>query len=146
MELTRWVRVGLVALLAAPQLFIGVWSLAMPNWWYDDFPGFHAKWVAASGPYNEHLVSDIGAGFLATRVALALAAWWGRRQPAVLALATYLVFSVPHALYHSFTRVDSLSTADQVLQAGSLWSGVAFALVLLVGATSSLRHRRLATA
>ena len=28
---------------------------------YDDFPGLGRSWVAADGPYNEHLVRDVGA-------------------------------------------------------------------------------------
>jgi hypothetical protein len=133
--LPRWVRIGLVVLLGIPQLATGLWAVLAPESWFDSFPGFDPRVVAADPPYNAHLATDAGAGFLATGVGLLLAALWARRQPAVLALVTFLVLAVPHALFHTFSPAASLSTAEQVLSAASLWFGVAAAGLLVVGAT-----------
>lgn len=132
--LFRWVRIGLVALLGIPQLAIGLWAVLAPASWFDSFPGFDPRVVAADPPYNAHLATDAGAGFLATGVALLLAAAWARRQPAILALVSYLVLAVPHALFHTATPSSSLTTAEQVVNAGSLWTSALLGVVLLAGA------------
>ena len=139
--LPRWVRIGLVALLGLPQVATGLWAVLAPESWFESFPGLDPRVVAADPPYNAHLATDAGAGFLATGVALLLAALWARRQPAVLALVSVLVLAVPHALFHTTSPADSLSTGEQLVSAGSLWSSAAFAVVLLLGATRSLGTR-----
>jgi hypothetical protein len=75
-----WVRIGLVA-LAVPQAVTGLWAILDPSGWFTEFPGFDPRLVAADPPYNAHLANDTGAGFLATAVALSLAAWWGSVVP-----------------------------------------------------------------
>jgi len=62
------------AAIGVPQVVIGLWALAAPKSWFDSFPGFAPRVVAAEPPYNEHLASDVGAGFLATGVVLVVAA------------------------------------------------------------------------
>lgn len=39
-----------------------------PRSFYDDFPGGGIAWVSVDGPYNEHLIRDIGAWSLGTTV------------------------------------------------------------------------------
>jgi hypothetical protein len=128
-----WVRIGLVA-LAVPQAVTGLWAVLDPSGWYTNFPGFDPRLVAADPPYNAHLATDAGAGFLATAVALLIAAWWGERRPAFLALATYLTLAVPHLAYHTANPAPGLSDGEDVRNVVTLVVAVAFPLVLAWGA------------
>ena len=54
---------GVLLLIA---LVIGLWALLAPRSFYDSFPGGNGMhWVSADGPYNRHLVSDVGSMYLA---------------------------------------------------------------------------------
>src|SRR3712207_9350877 len=54
-----WVRIGLLYLLFVNGV-TGIWATVSPRSFYDDFPGGGHAWVGGDGPYNEHLVRDIG--------------------------------------------------------------------------------------
>ena len=69
----RAVRVLLIV-LGAVALELGVWATFAPRSFYDDFPGLGRAWVAADGPYNEHLVRDFGGLNLALAVLTLVAA------------------------------------------------------------------------
>ena len=71
----KWVRGGLVYLTVSFAA-VGLWATLDPRGFYDGFPGAGRQWVAGDGPYNAHLVSDAGIGFLAVGVVLLLAAVW----------------------------------------------------------------------
>ena len=131
-----WVRLG-VSLLALPALVVGVWALVLPRSFYDDFPGAGRRWVAAFGPYNEHLVRDVGALNLALGVLLALAAFVLERRLVQAALAAWLVYAVPHFLFH-VTELDALPFLDNVANVITLGLAVLLPLVLLA-ATSRRR-------
>jgi hypothetical protein len=142
-----WVRIGLVA-LAVPQAVTGLWAILDPSGWFTEFPGFDPRLVAADPPYNAHLANDTGAGFLATAVALSLAAWWGERRTVYLALATYLAFAVPHLAYHAANPASGLSAAKDRNNVATLIIAIVGALVLAWGARihpSRPRPRRLGT-
>ncbi|HTO00773.1 MAG TPA: hypothetical protein VL068_08885, partial [Microthrixaceae bacterium] len=64
-----WQRLAL-GYLALNSLVVGIWAQFAPRSFYDDFPGFGAVWVAVDGPYNEHLVRDVGGLNLALAVVL----------------------------------------------------------------------------
>ena len=49
----------LLWLMAFCSLGVGLQALFTPRSFYDDFP-FGRGWVAMDGPYNEHLVRDVG--------------------------------------------------------------------------------------
>jgi len=133
----RWVRIGVFALLAVPQLVIGTWAVLAPESWFDSFPGFDPRLVAADPPYNAHLATDAGAGFLATGLALAVAAVWGRRSGVIVALVAYAGFSVPHVLFHALNPAPGLTGSEDVLNVLLLVSGLVFAAVLGWGAYRS---------
>ena len=63
---TNWRR-GILWALNALGAFVGAWALAAPRSFYDGFPmpGLLGAWVASDGPYNEHLVRDVGSLYLA---------------------------------------------------------------------------------
>lgn len=87
--------------LAAPQLVIGTWAVLAPRGWFDHFPGIGPALAAAEPPYNQHLVTDAGAGFLAVGSVLAVACLAGGRAELRLAAIGYLVFGLPHLVYHA---------------------------------------------
>src|SRR5689334_8381009 len=104
-----WVRFGVAVTMAGPQLVIGLWAVLAPSNWFDSFPGFDPRLVAAEPPYNQHLASDAGSGFLGTGAALLVAALWANRAAIRVALVAFVAFTVPHVAYHVFNPADSLS-------------------------------------
>lgn len=129
-----WIRLGLVV-LAVPSLEVGLWAVVATSNWFAEFPGFGRQWTAAEPPFNEHLATDAGAGFLAVGVVLGLAAWWLERRLVIAALVGALAFMVPHALYHLSNRV--LDGVDAALSCGSLLGQVTVATVLLAAVVRS---------
>jgi hypothetical protein len=123
-------RIGL-AVLGVPALIIGVWAAFLPRSFYEDFPGLGRMWVAPDGPYNEHLVRDVGELNLAlvvvTAVAMVTLGPWLVRA----VLAGWLVYSVPHLVYH-LRHMEPFATDDQVSIAASLALVPILAVVLLV--------------
>ena len=132
----RWVRWGVLVVLAVPQLATGAWVVLAPQSWFDDFPGFGPALVGAEPPFNRHLATDAGSAFLATGVALAIAVIWLRRQLVMLVLATYLASAIPHTLYHVAHEAPGLSSGEHVTNAALL---VVAGVVLLWGAWSGGR-------
>ena len=69
--------------------------------------------------------------FLATAVILAAAAIWLERRLVLVALVSFLVFSVPHTIYHLF-NLEGISTGDAITEAVLLVLTVLAPLALLV--------------
>ena len=67
------VRVAL-GYLAVVTAQIGFWALLAPRSFYDSFPGLGRAWISIDGPYNDHLIRDVGALNLALLVVLVVAA------------------------------------------------------------------------
>ncbi|MGH9244417.1 MAG: hypothetical protein ACRD29_08900 [Acidimicrobiales bacterium] len=134
------IRVAL-GLLAAIALEIGVWASLAPRSFFDGFPGFGRAWVAADGPFNEHLVRDVGQLYLAlgiiTAAALVRPSVWIIRAVA----AAWLVEGVLHFVYHA-DHADLYGTADRVLNIVGLGLAVVLAALALV-LSGRLRTRRL---
>jgi hypothetical protein len=128
-----WVRLGLVVTMAVPQLLIGLWAVLATESWFDSFPGFDPRLVAAEPPYNQHLASDAGAGFLATGVALLVAAIWANRVGVRVALLSFAAFTIPHVAYHAMNPSDLLSGSEDVVNVLTLASGLALAAVFAYG-------------
>lgn len=132
-RIPSWVRLGVLVTMAAPQLLIGAWAVLAPERWFDSFPGFDPRLVAAEPPFNEHLASDAGAGFLATGVALLAAALWARRDGLRVALVAYLAFTIPHAGWHALNPSALLSGAEDAMNVVVLASGLVLAAVFAYG-------------
>lgn len=128
-----WVRVGVLVTMAVPQLVIGLWAVLAPHRWFSSFPGFDPRLVAAEPPYNRHLASDAGAGFLATGVALLVAEVWAHRVALRMALATFVAFTLPHVAYHALHPSDLLSKAADAANTLLLASGLVLAAVFAYG-------------
>ena len=118
--MTLVVRRALLTVLLLTALWLGIWAYAMPRSWYDTFPGFGLRWVAATGPYNEHFVKDIGGMYLALAVLTAGALMYAARGARVRVTATaWTVFNVLHLGYH-VTALQMYDGRDKVLVVASL--------------------------
>ena len=125
----RWSRIGL-GYMSVLSLQIGVWALLAPRSFYDDFPGLGRAWVNVDGPYNEHLIRDVGALNLAMLVLLAVAVVTLNRLLVITAAVASLVWGVPHLTYHLF-ETDGLSNSDVVASLGGLFLFCAVPVALI---------------
>lgn len=116
--------------LGGIQLLNGIWITISPTSFYDDFP-LGRGWVAALPAYNEHLMRDVGALFAATGVVLIVAGVWMERRVIALALVSYLIFSVPHTIYH-LLNLEPYGTGDAVANAIALVATVVLPVYLLI--------------
>lgn len=114
-----WARLTLLA-LAVPQLLTGLWAVANPEGWYRTFPGFGPMLVAAEPPFNAHLATDAGAGFVATGVVAAVAAVWGERRTVLLAAVTLAAFALPHLYFHATQPAEALTTTQNTANVTAL--------------------------
>ena len=117
--------------LALSSLSIGVWAVLAPRSFYDGFPGFGSVWVAVDGPYNEHLIRDVGALNLALTVLLVGAAWTMSRDVVITAAAAAAVWGTPHLLYHAF-NTEGLTTMDAVVSLSGLAAFLGLSLWILI--------------
>lgn len=132
-----WVRLGMAIVLGVPQLVVGLWAVLAPESWFEDFPGFDPRLVAAEPPFNRHLATDAGAGFLATGVVLVVAALWARRSGVLIALLAFAAFGVPHLAYHVAHPSDLLSSSEDTRNVVTLAVPLALAAVFAWGAWRS---------
>jgi len=120
-----------LAVLAVQGAVLGVWAGFAPRSFYDDFPGLGRHWVSVDGPYNEHLVRDVGWLNLALTVITVWAAISLARSLVLAVLVGWLVADLPHLVYHA-AHLDGLSTSDGTAEIISLALGPAIAAALLV--------------
>jgi hypothetical protein len=116
---SRRIALGALAVVA---LAVGSLALLTPGSFYGDFP-FGRAWVAVDGPYNEHLIRDVGALNLSLAVVVGVAAY--RAEPVLIRLAAVaaLVVGVPHLLYHTL-HLDGLAPLDAAMNVVTLGLGV----------------------
>jgi nucleoside-diphosphate-sugar epimerase len=125
-----------VLVLGLSALSLGVYATFLPRQFYDDFP-FGRGWVAADGPYNEHLVRDFGGLNLGLAVVAAIAVVVGGRWLLRAAAGSSLAFGLPHLAYH-VGHLEHYATGDKVGNVVSLGGSVLIALAVL--ATSAGRR------
>jgi hypothetical protein len=118
MTYRRWIRIAL-GYLAVVAVVIGAWAQFAPRSFYDHFPGFGRAWVRVDGPYNEHLVRDVGGLNLALTVVLVAAMITLTRAMVVTAAVASLATGVPHLVYHLF-HTDGLGSGDVAMSIGGL--------------------------
>lgn len=106
-----WATVALW-LIAVPNLLTGAWATADPEGWFESFPGFAPRLVAAYPPFNEHLATDAGAGLLTVGVLAAAAALLRRRDAHLVAGAGLIAFTGPHALFHALSPSELLTAGE----------------------------------
>lgn len=111
-------RAGAAA-LAATGLFVGIWALLAPHGFYTGFPGLGHHWVDRAGAYDEHLVRDVGAFYLALGALAAGAARWPSIGLIRGTFAAWIIFSLPHLAFH-VGHLHGYPTGDAVAQTASL--------------------------
>lgn len=116
---------------AAIGFFVGLWATTWPASFYTSFPGLGRVWIAVDGPFNEHLIRDVGALYLALAAA-SVAATFSRTPDAgrVVGVA-WTVFGIPHLMYHSthFAGMPPIDVVGHVVGlGGSLVLGIALML------------------
>ena len=131
MTYRRWIRIAL-GYLALVSLEIGIWAQFAPRSFYDHFPGLGRAWVRVDGPYNEHLVRDVGGLNLGLDAVLIAAIITLSRPMIVAGSVATLLYGVPHLVYHLF-NTDGLSTGDVAVSIGglALFAAVPVAFVIV---------------
>lgn len=124
-------RVLLAVLGGFYGLLPGAWAAFAPESFYRDFPAVRPAWVAVDGPYNEHLIRDVGAMFLALAALALVAAVTGRAGQARFAGVAWLVFSTLHFAYH-VTHLQVYAAFDQWLTVVSQVAGILMALAVVL--------------
>jgi AhpD family alkylhydroperoxidase len=120
----------LLLALGIPQTIIGLWALVAPHGFYDQFPTGQG-WVRTLGAFDEHLIIDVGALFVAIGVLAILAAAWLRRPLVIAAAVSWLLFSVPHTLWH-LTDLGPMGTGDAIANVVTLAATVLAPLAVLL--------------
>ena len=120
----------LLGVLTASATVVGAWAAFAPRSFYDDFPGLGQIWVAVDGPYNEHLVRDVGALNLAL-AAISICAFLTLPRPTIVAAALgWLAYGIPHVIYHS-RHLGVFDGAEGVAVIASVSSTSVVALAVL---------------
>jgi Domain of unknown function (DUF4345) len=123
----------LLVILALSAAMVGGWATADPQSFYASFPGAGHHWVALDGPYNEHLVRDVGGLYLSLLVVSVWTLW--RSELRRLAGAAWLIFSIPHLIYHA-SHLDMYDTADKIGNVVALAGTALIATALLAAGRS----------
>jgi len=132
-------RVMLLA-LAATGAVTGPWAAFAPQSFYDSFPGFGRHWIDVDGPYNEHLIRDVGAIYLALFVVNLIAAVSLERMAVLIAAATTFTFSSLHFSYHVH-HLGTYDATDAVLNMVALGGSLALSALLLIPAKDASASR-----
>lgn len=135
MKLTNTsLRVG-IWFLALVDLGIGSVALLTPRAFYDHVPG-----VSLASPYSEHLMRDVGAMSLALAVVTFVAAITMEQLMVRTALTAYLVFAVPHLLFH-VTHHQHYPTTTTIVETTGLVVLVLLPVALLALASPTRGER-----
>ncbi|WP_195760693.1 hypothetical protein [Agromyces kandeliae] len=125
------IHTAALAASAAIAFLVGGWACFAPRSFYDSFPGVLGTWISTNGPFNEHLIRDVGALYLGLGVASVAGLVW--RSPALfraLGLA-WTVFGALHLGYH-VTHLGHQDAADDIAAITSLTIALALGVMLLI--------------
>lgn len=123
--------------LALTGVYVGLWAAAWPRQFNDSFPGLGRHWVLALGPYNEHLVRDVGGLYLAMAVVSAWAVVRPRTEVFAMVGLGWLVFNVLHFAYH-VRHLDMYDGVDKAGNVVSLLAVIVLAALLLTPSRETL--------
>jgi hypothetical protein len=112
--------------LTVVELAVGLVATLAPRVFYDYVP-----WVDLAPPFAEHLMRDYGAMNLALGLVTAVAAITMDRVMVRTSLAAYLLFAVPHLLFH-VTHHDHYTPSQAIAETTALTIAVLLPLALLV--------------
>ncbi|WP_232078894.1 hypothetical protein [Mycobacterium florentinum] len=115
--------------------FVGSWAYFAPLNWYNTFPGLGMRWLPVLGPYNEHLVKDVGGMYLALTALSALTlVYLADRTLRIVTAVSWTTFNLLHLIYH-LQMLHMYGTRDAVLNV------IALGGVLLCSAALALPAR-----
>jgi hypothetical protein len=112
--------------LTLVELAVGLVATLAPRAFYDYVP-----WVDLAPPFAEHLMRDYGAMNLALGLVTAVSAITMNRVMVRTSLAAYLLFAVPHLLFH-VTHHDHYTASQAVGETTALTIAVLIPLALLM--------------
>ncbi|WP_019180736.1 hypothetical protein [Microbacterium yannicii] len=119
------------ALSAILALFVGVWAYFSPTTFFDSFPGVLGSWVSGDGPFNEHLIRDVGALYLALGGAsVASLIWRSEYAYRVLGVA-WTIFGSLHFAYHAF-HLHHMPVVDAIGEMIALGVSLLLGIILLI--------------
>lgn len=125
MKLTNMpLRVGMWFLVFV-ELAVGVVATLTPRVFYDDVP-----WVSLAPPFSEHLMRDYGAMNLALGVVSLVAAITMEQLMVRVALIAYLVFAIPHLVFH-VTHHQHYTATEAITETTALVIAALLPVVLL---------------
>lgn len=128
----RWVR-GWTIALGVGALSQGVWAYLFSRSFYDDFPLEGVGWVAALGPFNHHLTTDVGAALLGMG-AMAVAAGRAGSVPTIRAIAAaFAIFGSTHLAFH-LGELEPFGVGSAIAQVTSLSAVVVLPVAIYVAA------------
>jgi len=128
---------ALLGALTLTGAVVGGWAEVAPAAFYRSFPGFGRHWLPPLGPFDEHLVRDVGALNLALAAAALVAAITLTRSATAAACAAWLTYSVPHLAFHA-AHAGPFDVGDDVVALAALAATVlAAALALWLVATGT---------
>jgi hypothetical protein len=129
--MTIFVQRIILALLAVTAAVVGPWASFAPRSFYDDFPGFGRIWISVDGPFNEHLIRDVGSFYTALAVMSVIAIARPLAIVVTTAGAAWLTFGTLHLAYH-MAHLDVYGTTDQVLNVIALGGSVVLSALLIL--------------
>jgi len=132
-------RTVALAFLSLMALQVGIWAQFAPHSFYRSFPGSGRRWIGADGPYNEHLIRDVGGLNLALAALTIAALVWKSQHLVRISGIAWLIYSAPHVIYHAAHTERLNSTSDQVVSVGFL------AIFALLGAALAVAPRQRST-
>ncbi|HEY0520222.1 MAG TPA: hypothetical protein VGC84_12080 [Ilumatobacteraceae bacterium] len=144
MTYRRWARIAL-GYLALVSLDIGVWAQLAPRSFFDHYPGLGRAWVNVNGPYNEHLVRDVGGLNIGLAAVLIVALVTLSRPTIVAASLASLLYGIPHLIFH-IVHTDGLASSDVAFSVGGLALFAVLPIALLAISWSDRRDGALLSA
>lgn len=81
--------------------YVGAWAEFFPNAFYTSFPGFGLHWIDIDGPFNEHLIRDVGSLYLALAAGSLAAIISRSAMPGRVVGLAWSVAGVLHFGYHA---------------------------------------------
>lgn len=125
-------RRTLLGIGVALGAYVGGWAFFAPAAFYRSFPGFGLHWIDVDGPFNEHLIREVGALYLGLAAASLASALARSAQPGRIVGLAWAVFGTLHFGYHA-SHLEG-STGDRIGTLVSLGLSALLGLALLLPA------------
>jgi hypothetical protein len=131
MHMSLTTRRVILWVTAAIGAYVGAWASFWPVSFYDTFPGLGRIWISVDGPFNEHLIRDVGGLYLGLAAASAAATFSRKPDPGRVIGVAWTVFGLPHLIYHA-RHFAEMSPIDAVGNAFTLGGSLILGVVLML--------------